>query len=300
MDYIMKDIKLLFKKYIDKNITNRLEYCAKVQYLNQSVLHSKELGITSDLYGTNELIISLTTYNKRLYEVYLTIETIMQQTMKPNKIVLWLEDDLKSIPIPLALQKQEERGLEIKYCEDTKSYNKLIPSLQQYPESIIVTIDDDVLYNFDILENLYNSYKNEPSRIHTLRMHRIKLRSPDRLEQYSKWNWNYENFDVSPLNFPTGIGGVLYPPHCFNQEVLNKNVFMNICKYADDIWFKAMSLLNGVISQKAYTHNKNGKNYLINDNVQDITLAKYNNDKSMNDIQLKAVFDKYNLYHYLD
>jgi hypothetical protein len=125
------------------------------------------------------------------------------------------------------------------------------------------------------------------------------MRSPDKLEKYASWIWGYENFDPSPLNFPTGVGGVLYPPHCFPSEVFNKDVYFEICKYADDIWFKAMSLMNGFISQKVYTHNKNGNDFLINDNMQDITLAKQNNDKSMNDIQLKAVFDKYDLYHYL-
>jgi hypothetical protein len=270
-----------------------------MQYLDNLVLHSREFGVAKDIYDTNELIVSLTTYGKRLSEVYLTIETIMQQTIKPNKIVLWLGDDAKKMDIPVTLKNQQKRGLEIHYCEDIGSYTKLIPSLQKFPGSIIITIDDDCLYNFDIIENLYGAYKNNPSQIYALRLHRMKIRSSHRLEKYSNWVWGYENFDASPLNFPTGVGGVLYPPHCFAKEVFNKDVYLSICKYADDVWFKATSLMNGFISQKAYTHNKNGNDFLINDNVQDITLAKQNNDKSMNDIQLKAVFDKYDLYRYL-
>jgi hypothetical protein len=295
----MKVIKSSLNYFITKNITTKLQYMNKVQYLDNLVLNSRELGITENSYGTNELVVSLTTYGKRLNEVYLAIETVMQQTMKPNKIVLWLGNDMEKINIPVTLRSQQKRGLEINYCKDIRSYTKLIPSLQKFPESLIITIDDDCLYNFDIIENLYNAYERNPSQIYALRLHRMKMRSSSRLEKYSNWIWGYENFDSSPLNFPTGVGGVLYPPQCFSKEVFNSDVYLNICKYADDVWFKAMSLMNGYISQKVYTHNKNGNDFLINDNIQDITLAKQNNDKSMNDIQLKAVFDKYDLYHYL-
>ena len=127
-------------------------------------------------------------------------------------------------------------------------------------------------------------------------MHRMKFINKSKPEKYKKWIWNYENFDISPLNFPTGAGGVLYPPYCFNKEVFNENVFMDICKYADDVWFKAMSLLNNTLSQKIYTHNKSGEDYTPIANTQDTELANINVVKNMNDKQIKAVFDKYNLY----
>jgi hypothetical protein len=43
----------------------------------------------------------------------------------------------------------------------------------------------------------------------------------------------------------------------------------------------------------------NGDDFLANNEVQDIALAKINVEKFMNDVQIKAVFDKYNLYKYL-
>ena len=47
-------------------------------------LQSKEPGITEEKYGVNDLIVSLTSYGQRIHNVYLTIESIMQQTLKPN------------------------------------------------------------------------------------------------------------------------------------------------------------------------------------------------------------------------
>jgi hypothetical protein len=220
----------------------------------------------------------------------------MQQTLKPNKIVLWLGDEEKNETLPLILQKQQRRGLEIRYCKDIRAYTKLIPALKAFPSSTIITIDDDHLYGFDLIENLVTAHKKNPRLVYCNRLHRMKLFSPNSLKKYNKWTMNYKNHDISPLNFPTGVGGVLYPPHCFNDEVFNEAVFMDICKYADDVWFKAMALLNGTLSQKVpFIH----KNYFIGNFIQEDSLFKINVGKNMNDIQLKAVFSRYNLYERL-
>jgi hypothetical protein len=219
--------------------------------------------------------------------------------MKPNRIILWLGNELENIDIPITLKNQQKRGLEIKYCQDIKSYKKLIPALKEFPSAAIITIDDDHLYHFDLVENMISAYKKNPKLIYCAKMHRMKLLRNKKPEKYKKWEINCGSFDVSPLNFLTGVGGVLYPPHCFNEEVLNERVFMDICRYADDIWFNAMALLNGVKIQEIFTHNINGNEHLRNMTAQYTSLSQINFEKNMNDVQLKAVFDKYNLYDYL-
>jgi len=292
----MKYIKNRLNNWVNGKI-NRITYLNRAQYLNDCVLHCNETGITDEQHTENEIIVSLTTYRRRLYDVYLAVESIMQQTMKPNRIILWLGDELKDTDIPLTLCKQQKRGLEIRYCKDIGSYKKLIPALLAFPSAAIITVDDDLLYSFDLVENLVNAYKKNPFLINCFRMHRMKLRKDNTLEKYQKWILNCEFLDISSLNFPTGVGGVLYPPHCFSEEVFNEKVFLDICRHADDVWFKAMALLNNVLSQKVYTHNKNGNDFLSNTDIQDTALYRIN--KSMNDVQLKAVFDKYNLYEKL-
>jgi len=266
------------------------------EYLDNCVLNSNESGISHEKHCDTEIIISLTTYGKRLYYVYLAIESIMQQTLKPNRIILWLSDELKNTDIPLTLCRQQKRGLEIRYCKDIRSYKKLIPTLAAFPSSTIITIDDDYLYHFDLVENLVNAYKKNPKLIYCGRMHRIKFRNNTTLKKYKDWVRNYDGYDVSPLNFPLGCGGILYPPHCLNQEVFNEDVFMDICKYADDVWFKAMALLNNTSSQRIFIHNKGDGDLIPTVNIEDTQLSNINIAKSLNDIQLKAVFSKYNLY----
>jgi len=286
-----------YKLLIDQ-IVNGISYSSKKEFLANCAINSGKPGITDTKYCNNEIIVSLTTYGDKLYEVYLAIESIMQQTYKPNKIVLWISEELKGLNLPVFLSNQVKRGLEIKYCKDIGSYKKLIPSLKEYPDASIITIDDDALYQYDLMENLINEHNKYPNLIVCGRMHLIKMLNKNKIAKYKNWKQSNNSTDISPLVFPTGVGGVLYPPHCFNDEVFNEPVFFSICKYADDIWFKAMSLLNNVSSKKIFTHNKNGYDYYSNDFEDDFEdrLVHINIDKGMNDIQFKAVFDKYNLY----
>ena len=87
------------------------------------------------------------------------------------------------------------------------------------------------------------------------------------------------------------MGGVLYPPNILPQEVFNEKVFMKICFNSDDIWLKAMSLLNGVLckglpSQKVF----------IIKGTQKQTLWKQNILNNRNNTALNTVFKHYNLY----
>jgi len=304
----MPSIKLKIKKILQKifihsntilieQITNKFAFISRKEYLISCALNSIEPGISNIKYCNNEIIVSLTTYGKRLYDVYLAIESIMQQTKKPNRIVLWLGNELKETILPVFLTNQIKRGLEIRYCNDIKSFKKLIPSLKEFPSAVIITIDDDELYYSDLIENLINEHIKYPELILCARMHLIKLLSNKKLAKYLKWVQESNSTEISQLNFPTGTGGVLYPPNCFNNEVFNENVFLDICKYADDVWFKAMALLNNTSCKKIFTHNKNGNDFYHN--IQESGLVDINIGQNMNDIQLKAVFDKYNLYEKL-
>jgi len=299
MSIIRRIRKLAF---IDKDITN-VKYDIQLMFrenlLNYSVLNSKELGITSEKYCKEKIIVSLTTYGKRLHQVYLTIESLLQQSLKPNKIILWLDDSYQKKQLPQLIKRQIDRGLEIEYCKDIRSYKKLIPALQKYPDDIIITADDDLYYNINMIENLVSAYLQEPGYIYFNRGHKMILSSDNTLNNYLQWEIEMTSTDVSPLNFPTGGAGVLYFPHCFNNEIFNETVFLDICPYADDVWFKAMSLYNGVQCKRAETLSVNGVEYFENPSVQDNGLWVINNFRKQNDVQIRAVFEKYDLYKLL-
>ncbi len=281
-------------------------YTMKHDALIEKALHSTESGISKNRYCDHEVVVSLTTYGKRLYDVAVTIESIMQGSVKPNRIVLWLGEDLKDVTLPVALQLQQKRGLEIAFCKDIRSYKKLIPALRKYPEAVVITIDDDVIYHYDLVEKMVNAYIASPNHVIANRVRRISLDSKGRPTSYLHWKECDNSADASPLNFSIGVGGVLYPPHILPEEVLNESVFLDICKNADDVWFNAMALKAGICVKKCYTHDSRGEDFITNEDVQDVGLLQQNVNtrhgmsRCGNDIQLKAVFDKYDLWKELN
>lgn len=305
LDRILQRIRIfsrleeIIKAYTFQTISiiNNQEY-ERIRYdLNSKAVHCSRSGISNSKLCDKEVIVSMTSYGERIYDVCLAIESIMQGTMLPNRIVLWLsEAEFKDKTLPITLQNQERRGLEIRYTADIKSYKKLIPSLKEFPESVIITIDDDAMYNYDFVENLVNSYRVNPTMIHANRLYRIPYEKNEIFQSYLKWKSITGN-DIkdSHAYFFTGIGGVLYPPHSLDSSVLDEKTFMSICRYADDVWFNAMAIKKGTKVHKSYTHDKRGDEYTIIYSSQTNRLSAENNNPNncRNDIQIKAVFDKY-------
>jgi len=299
LDCLLSQIEILDNKLNEQG--KRLEEFQRKTFLQDSVLNCAESGISDTPLCDEEVIVSLTSYGNRINEVFLPIESIMQGSVKPNRIILWLTDDNKNMDLPASLQKQQKRGLQIEYCKDLRSYQKLIPSLLTYPESCIITIDDDIMYDFDLVENLVRTHNTHPGKVCANRIHKIRLNSEHRPVSYLDWDFCSLDCSYSKLNFLTGVGGALYPPGVFPQEVFNENVFMDICKYADDVWFNAMLMMNNIDVIKSFTHSKDGCDYIEITSSQEQALCAINNnlEHCMNDVQIKKVFEKYNLYHYL-
>lgn len=257
-------------------------------------------GITAREYvAGRQVIVSLATHGKRLYEVFKTIESVMQGTYLPNRIVLWLSDEYQQKPLPETLLHQQKRGLEIEYVKDMGPHTKLIPALRKFPEDIIVTIDDDMYYQYDMLENLIKAYHQDPSAIHANRVTVMTFNAQQQLNGYLQWQHYTHPEKDTRRNLITGVEGCLYPPHALSDEVFNESVFRQTCPYADDVWFTAMALLKGTPVKHVYTHYANGcAGGIENISMQDIglSLKNDNQDDCRNDRQIKAVFDHYHLY----
>lgn len=272
-----------------------LRYETRRNWLSDRILLEKEMGTTPEKYAAHDVIVSLTSYGKRIYDVALTIESIMQQSMKTNRIILWLDDSFKGANLPPAIIKQQKRGLEIMFCKDIRSYTKLIPALRQFPSHAIVTIDDDALYDCNMMAQLISAYQGNPNQIHCCRAHRMLFDDDRHLLPYNSWMHDISEAGVHLHNFFTGVGGVLYPPHCFDDEVLAEGNFLNICPDADDVWFNAMAIKKGTPVNKVFTPPYR-EVYLMNEWAQDTALSITNVGEMKNDVQIQAVFNRYSLY----
>lgn len=243
----------------------------------------------------NKLIVSLTTIPERLGSVYWALLTLLNQSLKPERVILWIEKSTIN-DIPKRIRSLINLGVEIKFTTDLGPHTKLIPALKKNPDHIIVTADDDILYPEYWLEDLYNSYKTFPEYIHAHRVKKITFSGPF-IDPYEFWEVDISSKDASYLNFLTGVGGVLYPPGTLHEEVFNYKNFKNLCPKADDIWFYAMAIKKGTKIKRV----ESGWTNLVWVNTfeeyysKDATLAGYNVILGGNDTQLKNMIEYYGL-----
>lgn len=298
---------LFFPIYTRKNNIINLEALEKIKNLDReitskstetntliSALLSKDHGLNRTK-RKKELIVSLTTHSHRIEKVGLAIQSMMDQTFKADRIVLSInKEKFNDANIPNTLKLLEQRGLTINYCKDIGPYTKLVPVLKEHPESIIVTIDDDLIYPRNLLETLYKAYETEPNFIHCLRMHYMKFASNGEIKPYVEWDLCSDITKADNYVFPTGVGGVLYPPNSFSDEVFNEEAFMNLSPNADDVWFKAMSLLNSVLCKKVDSDIMN--NPVVISGTEFSGLKHENLYNNANDAKIDQVFRTYDLW----
>lgn len=276
----------LFKKSALKTI-NKIELDTKIQNYGES-------GITGD---ENSIIISLTSFPQRMYELHYTLYSLLTQTVKPGKVILWLaleEFPQKEKDVPDKVLKLKNNGLSIAFYNNIYSYKKLIPALKNYPNNIIVTADDDIYYEQNWLEKLIKTHEENKNCIICHRAHRIKFNN-NNLAPYKKWPKKIKGGKASYLNFFTGAGGVLYPPNSLHKDVLNEALFTELASKADDVWFWAMAVLNHTktlvakdwIRELTYV-NPDRERGLTNET----TLFAFNK-KGGNDLQIEQVLNHY-------
>ncbi len=282
-------------KHLESLLLRTVSDDLRLAYRNHALSSTEPLTEPSD--RKQKIIVSLTTYGIRAEQVYLTLESLFFQTMRADKIILWLdEQEFTPTTMPNILKRLEKRGVEICFCKNIRSYKKLIPTLGKYPDDLVITIDDDILYPEYFIEKLYMAHINEPRMIHCFNASRIIVNSATSLEQYVKWPDAASN-TPSLLTFPIGCGGILYFPGCFDADVANEECFTTLAPTGDDIWFKAMSLKKETLCNVVPSLNSFERDFTVLANLQADSLWSVNVNR--NDEQVNAVFNHYNLWQYL-
>ncbi len=272
-------------KGMDKNIIARLERMERL-------LEMHSYGVT-ETKRKPQIIVSMTTYAGRAAVVPRVLERLMNQTVKPDRIVLYLSVENfsdRERSLPQRILDMQDMGLELRWCDgDIKSYKKLIPALKEFPNDIIITVDDDLYYDLDIVERLYDSYHRFPKAISALRAHWMKFDTQGKLLPYEQWSKCVSEPLLTPSMrlFATTGGGTLFPPHIFPEETCNADKFMALCGNADDVWFKFMSIMNGVPTVLVSPNKK--LQYISSTQEESL----WNSNRYENDKQIQAVLKEY-------
>ena len=216
----------------------------KINKLLVNILYPKIVKPVNGVDNSSNIIVSLTTYPARINTVWITIMTILHQTVKPKKILLWLAKEQfpnREKELPSKLLELKPYGLKIKFCDNLYPHKKYYYTMLEHPQATIITVDDDVFYPEYLIETLIKTSKKYPNAICCTWTHRIKLDKMGNIKNYVDWEHGITKMD-SPelLAMPVGIGGVLYPPNSLYTCVFDKDQIKSLALMTDDLWLKAI------------------------------------------------------------
>lgn len=197
-------------------------------------------------------VVSLASYPPRIGDVHRCIESLLAQTVVPQKIILWLcsqefprgVDDLPSSLLDLRNQIFDIAWTDV----NLRPHNKYYWTMQAYPDIPIVTVDDDILYAPTMLSELLRCHQLFPDAVVGNRTHMMVADEYGRLRAYDTWIKEQELVVNAPsmMLIATGVGGVLYPPNVLPNETFDLDRIQSIALEADDLWLKTMEIKAGV------------------------------------------------------
>jgi len=242
------------------------------------------------------IVVSLTSFPARFNTLHLAIKSILCQKMKPDIIFLCLtKEEIKNeSELPASILDLKKYGLFIFFAdENIKPHNKYYYARQKYPDSLLITVDDDNIYDNNLVLDLYNSYIKHKTAVSARRVHKIKNDLNNILLPYNDWYYEYKKEILPSLKLlATGVGGVLYPPGILPVETFEIEKIKKLCLNADDIWLKFMELKNNipvVWVKGCRIHPYNIKS------AQKIRLVKKNYHENQNDKYIQILQEYYGI-----
>ncbi|MCR5251558.1 MAG: glycosyltransferase [Lachnospiraceae bacterium] len=254
---------------------------------------SKRITFEPSYAGNRKnIVVSLTSTQKRIAGICPTLESLAAQSRKPDLIVLWLGKG-GSYPRK-TIEKIRAMGIRIRFREDLGPHTKYCYAFREFGNDLIITADDDILYHERMIEELLQAHAKHKDCVIARRVHKIRFGRDRKILKYADWIREYRDAKAPAHDLlATGVGGVLYPPEVIALLRRDDQDFLGICPKADDIWLKFLALSKDV---KICAAGASGFVLdVINSRSQKYSLASENVDKGKNDEQIKACADYFGM-----
>ena len=257
--------------------------------------HKKiEYGLNTTETREKKVIVSLTSFPPRFANIHLTLKSLLLQTDKPDKIVVYLGADSSRGQFTKEMIDLEKYGVEYRIDSERnlKSHKKYFYAMQEFADDIIITADDDVYYPSNWLSGFLKSYKRFPNAVSARRVHLMK-KNGNELAFYNYWEDQCRRVKSPSFSLiATGCSGILYPPHCLKSEAFDEITFRELCFDADDIWLKCMEVLSDV--PVVWVKNWEVDPLDVADSTKE-ALSSLNVDCRKNDALLRNVMDYFKI-----
>ena len=121
------------------------------------------------------IYVSLSTIPQRIKNLHQSVDSLLKQTKKPDKIFINIPNKYKrfdEIINDSQIPKFSDSRVEITRCEDCGPGTKLLGSLDKLNKnSLIILADDDHLYEDYMIEKFYYFYSKAPNNSYSFYVH---------------------------------------------------------------------------------------------------------------------------------
>lgn len=241
-----------------------------------------------------KIIVSFTTFPERINKIWIVLECLFRQSLLPDEIVLYLSieqfpEKEKSLPSKL-IYYLSKNLIDIRFVEDNlRSHKKYYYAFQEFPDALVILVDDDLIYTNNLIKDLVDLNKKFPESICCHRAHLVKRTNDLKLMPYNKWEVLKLEKGPNHTIFHTSGGGTIYNPKFFDERLYVISDIKELCFYADDVWLNIHAALCDikVVKSSFYSH------YIPILRFKDIKLSDLNVGDGLNDKQISRTLNYY-------
>jgi protein O-GlcNAc transferase len=179
--------------------------------------------------------VCITSYPKRFSALVQVLNNIEGQSTYPNRIFVFMSvKDLRKVGLDSI---KGVRNLQVFSSPNLGPGTKLLPRLAMGHDRPLVVLDDDLVYDHNLLRDLVAAHLEYPRQVIASRAHKVVRQETLTISGYYSWGWEWQGSEPSWDIFPTSGHGTLYPPGCFAPSVMDVSNYSRLSFHTDDMWY---------------------------------------------------------------
>lgn len=227
-------------KMFDKNDKTALS----ILYKNNKTPNERKTRYFSEFEKiiNAKVIVNITTWKKREHCLYKMLSNLKKQTLKANKIILWLsEEEYDKTKLSLNIQKCVNDNLitDIQWVKKNTKGHKRYECFKYYNDCYNILLDDDILYKPTFIKELINESKKNQNCITVYSSYGVEYSGVHITRtQYYKEPSHKNNFIAGRCCFPPYI----FPLDAYNDEELRNEYVIN----CDESWYRPFFIKHNI------------------------------------------------------
>lgn len=193
----------------------------------------------------SNLTVNITTTYNRLDLCSQTVWSLLNQSILPPKIVIWVSREAYLIDQGIDREPRWAQELnklrniiEFRWTANTGPYRKLFPALDAASDDqIIVYADDDTIYKENWLNLLISKFReHNEEKIVASRIRISKRNLFGYHKTYMLWPIAKKEVELNSDYLITGVGGAILKKNHIKEEFRKNQDYLTICPKCDDLW----------------------------------------------------------------